>query len=309
MDRLCRATAGRSARHRNLHVALVAALSTFAGAACSGGPSGSRVEQGGSDVAAQPSSTVAGALPGAVPGAAPGTNPGSTPSGTDPGTGPAVPPAPTPVPTPAAPLRLSAARGLYLLDPPLAGESAFDGKVEVVIDGKAPPAGTVVELNGVPLVRETRNDDADRFWHVGAGALQPAPRADGSVTITARSGSFAGTIDLSCPPDVAVSSSTPAGASLPAATPLVLGWATSLPANQLTSPFATLRGLELATSTPSPVILAHQLLPAGTVGTSLPVQDTASTGYVAELRWQGPFQTNGTSDGFCGRAKRLVYAR
>jgi hypothetical protein len=32
-------------------------------------------------------------------------------------------------------------------------------------------------------------------------------------------------------------------------------------------------------------------------------------GYAAELRWQGAFVQDGSSDGFCGRVKRLVFAR
>jgi hypothetical protein len=196
---------------------------------------------------------------------------------------------------------------VYVLDPPLAGEPVFDGTIEVVVEGKAPPADTVVELNGVALVRETRNDDGDRFWHVDPAAPPPV-RTDGTVRITARSGSLTGTIDLSCPVDIAMSSSTPAGASLSGSTALVLGWGDALPVNTVKPAFASLRGLDLATSTPSPVVLAHRLLPRGAVETTLPIEETTSSGYVVEMRWQGTLQRNGNSDGFCGRAKRLVYA-
>jgi len=70
---------------------------------------------------------------------------------------------------------------------PAETRTSNDGKIEVVVEGKAPPADTVVELNGVALVRETRNDDADRFWHVDA-AVQPPVRRDRSRGITRPSG-------------------------------------------------------------------------------------------------------------------------
>jgi hypothetical protein len=71
----------------------------------------------------------------------------------------------------------------------------------------------------------------------------------------------------------------------------------------------SLRGLDLATLVASPDVIAQRLVPRGTAGVLLPVQDTATTGYVAELRWHGPYQVTENADGFCGRAKRLFYAR
>jgi hypothetical protein len=197
----------------------------------------------------------------------------------------------------------------------MAGEPLFDGSIAVELDGSAPPPGTVVDVNGVPLARESLPGASNKFWRVDPALSQPPLRTDGTVTITARSGSLVRSITLACPRDVAVSSSTPVGTRLSPATSLSLRWGTDLSvnaANPLDTDFyasANLRGLDLATYTVSPGALAQQLVPQHAVQTTLPVVRTKSSGYVVDLRWQGPFVLDGTSEGFCGRVKRLVFRR
>jgi hypothetical protein len=72
---------------------------------------------------------------------------------------------------------------------------------------------------------------------------------------------------------------------------------------------AHVRSLDLTTFTVGEGELTQQLLPKDTQRVSLDVSGTSSSGYLAELRWQGPFVSDGDSRAFCGRAKRLAYAR
>jgi hypothetical protein len=268
------------------------AVASLAASGCSPGASSS---QAGAD----------GSHPGA-PGPSP--EPPASPPPAPPAPDPGVSPSPSPEPSPS--LRLSAAGGLYLLDPPLAAEPRFAGEVEVTVDGRPPPADAVVSLNGVPLVRTKGNGDDDRFWRLDPSAPQPSLNADGALTIDARTGTLAGTVTLPCPADLVVATSTPAGASLSGASALALGWGGPLPINPVaTFASASLRGLDVATHTALSEVISHRVLTRGTIETSLPVAQTLASGYVAELRWQGAFQRQGNGDGFCGRAKRLFYAR
>ena len=294
MDRTCRFASHRGSLGA-LAVAVVLSTTASLGSGCS-------------KPASRPSTSASDPSAGAQPADPAGTgSPGPATLPTVPTPGSSASGSPVTQPPSGSPsLRLSAAQGVYLLDPPLPGEPLFDGKVEVVIDGKAPPADTVVDLNGMALVREMRNDDADRFWHVDPAASPPLS-PDGSVTITARSGTLGGAIRLACPLPLAVNAQPIAGASLSGSRSLQLAWGVALPA-AANSSFASLRGFDTATQAPSPDVLAQAILAPGSAETSLEVVPTASTGYVAELRWHGELQRNGNSDGFCGRAERIFYA-
>jgi hypothetical protein len=214
------------------------------------------------------------------------------------------------MPPDTARLRFSVGSGLYLLDPPLPGEPLFQGDMEVVVDGGPPPRDTVVYLNGAPLVRDTREDDGSRFWHLDPAAAPPTGAADGTVTITVEAGDLAGAITLPCPADVAVTTSAPAGTPLVAGSGLLLSWASSLSVNPVATFASTsLRAFDVGTATALPGVLAHQLVMGTALSASLPVSETSASGYVAELRWHGPFQREGGGDGFCGRVKRLFFRR
>lgn len=277
---------------------LVPALSAaLLAAACSGGaqPSGS-----------PPPAPAATALPAPAP-------PPSDPIGSVP-----TPPPPIgSVPTPAPPsgLWLRATQGLYLLDQPLPGEPAFAGSVEVRLGADPPPPDTTVTLNGVPLQPRALAGLPRVFWTLDAAAAQPAPAADGSLRLEARSGGASRTLTLPCPADVALSSAPPLGSALAAGGTLALGWAAPLPANAvnvLPSDFfasALLRGLDLASLAPAIDALALRVVPRPATGVTLDVGATDQSGYLAELTWQGPVVVDGSSAGFCGRKKRLLYTR
>ncbi|MFL5270725.1 MAG: hypothetical protein ACJ79E_01470 [Anaeromyxobacteraceae bacterium] len=233
----------------------------------------------------------------------------------------AAPPPNAPSPPPPADagqgLRISAPQGLYLLAPPLAGEASFEGPVLVQLNGGVPPGDTTVELNGVALVRTTTTAQgaANKFWAIDPAVPLPPLRGDDAVVLTARTGSVVRSLTLPCPPDLAVTVSAGPGASLAGATTLRIAWTGDLAVNTrnslVTDFFASahLRALDLATQVAEPGRLAQRLVPHGATQVVLDVPATAATGYAAELRWQGAFVQDGSSDGFCGRVKRLVFAR
>jgi hypothetical protein len=283
-------------------VALAAALVTQAGCFGGGGGSGGASSASpGSGGAAGGGATSAGGSGAPLP-VADGSGSSSTPA---PGPGETPPPVPQ-----SASLRVSAGSGLFILDPQLASEPLVQGSVEVVVDGKAPPADTTVEVNGVRLVRDARDDDGSRFWHVDPDGTQPRPDVAGVLTVTARSGSLAGSIAMQCPADLAISPSVPLGTPLSGASSLVLRWDGGLPENAVaTYAGASLRGYDPVTGALEPGVLSHHRLGAGAVDASLPVAASTSGGYLAELRWPGAAARSGSGDGFCGRAKRLAWAR
>jgi hypothetical protein len=206
-------------------------------------------------------------------------------------------------------LRVSASQGLYLLDPPMAGEPLLDGHVLVEFGGKAPPADTVVEVNGAPMKRY--GGAAAKFWRVDTSVTQPTLRRDRTVTITARAGSLESSVTFTCPADIPVATSTPVGTSLGGAGSLVLNWGVDL--STVSTPVADffasaqLRAVDLATSTLAPGMLAHSGVPRGATQAVLTVPPTNASGYAAEVRWQGAFVHDGSNEGFCGRVKRLVF--
>jgi hypothetical protein len=241
--------------------------------------------------------------------------PGSGASSSSPTT-PTVPSIPTPSLPPApSGMWVRAAQGLYLLDTPLAGEPAVDGSVEVRLGADPPPADTTVTLNGVPLQPRALPGLPRVFWAVDPSGPQPAPATDGSLTVEAHGGGAARTLVLPCPADVAVASTPPVGGSLASSATLTLGWAAPLPANVVNVlpsdfyPSALLRGLDVASSTASAEAASLRVVPRQATSVALDVGVTALSGWVAELSWPGQFVVNGTSAGFCGRVKRLVYAR
>lgn len=242
---------------------------------------------------------------------------GGTPAASTPSPTPTAPPPIEPVPTPQPPSRLQvrAVQGLYLLDGPLAGEASVDGSVEVRLLGDAPPVDTTVTLNGTPLVARPLAGLARVFWAVDPDGPQPPPSGDGALTLEARGGGEVKRLVLPCPADLAVTSSTPAGASLSTTATLTLGWAAPLPANALNVfpsdfyPSALLRGLDVAARTPSVEAVSHRVIPRQATSVVLDVGATDLGGYLAELSWPGKYVLDGTSAGFCGRVKRLVYAR
>lgn len=222
---------------------------------------------------------------------------------------------PVPTPSPSSRMQIRAVQGLYVLDAPLAGEATVDGSVEVRLAGDAPPPDTAVTLNGTPLVARALDGLARVFWTVDPDGPQPAPAGDGSLTLEARGGGESKRLVLPCPADVAVTSSTPAGASLSGTPTLTLGWPAPLPANAVNvfpSDFfasALLRGLDVAARTASVEAVSHRVIPRQATSVALDVGATDLGGYVAELSWPGKYVVDGTSAGFCGRVKRLAYSR
>jgi hypothetical protein len=216
-------------------------------------------------------------------------------------------------------LRISAPQGLYLLTPPLAGEPAFQGPVLVELNGTVPPPDTTLDLNGVRLFRTSTSAEGsgDKFWAIDTAVPQPPLRSDGAVVLTARSGSQVRSLTLPCPADIGVTVSAQPGAILTGAEALRIAWAGDLAVN-LTNSLVTdfyasahLRGVDLASGAFEPGRLSQKLVPhqASEVVLDVPATAAATSGYAAELRWQGAFVKDFTSDGFCGRVKRLLYAR
>lgn len=243
-----------------------------------------------------------------------------TPSATTP---PAIPPAQSDAPPGPAPASVGAGnglviatlQGLFALDPPMAGEPAFDGVVQVDLNGAAPPPDTVVELNGVPLVPHEGSSPVHSYYAVDPAGPQPALDAGGYVTVTARTGSLVRSVPLPCPTNIVVYASRPAGGSVSGAGSLEFTWGANLmrnPENAIPSDFyanASLRGLDLASRTMEEGVLSHKLVPHGASGLKIDVGPTAASGYAFELRWSGRYVMEAGSRAFCGRAKRITYAR
>jgi hypothetical protein len=192
------------------------------------------------------------------------------------------------------------------------------GLVLVNLDKNAPPADTVVTLNGVPLVRwmvGTPPAPSDRYWTLDPAGPRPDVAAGGALVVRATSGALSRELTLPCPADVAVDSSPAAGASLAGAASVRLGWSVDLVVNPPTvtamaavHPTATLWPFDPA---------ALVLLPGGRqaivgdaqLGVDVPVPAGAPPAYLMELRWAGPWVPDGESGAWCGLAKRWTYAR
>jgi hypothetical protein len=223
-----------------------------------------------------------------------------------------IPPVP-PVPPPSA-IAIRAVHGLYLLDPLLPGEPAVEGSVQVLVSGLAPPAGTAVTLNGVPLLARDLAGLPRTFWSVDPAGAQPTLGADGALTIQVRAGGQSAALVLACPPDPGITTSTPVGASLGAAPALSLSWRDPLPENAVNVfpsdfyPVARLRGLDAATGAGATDVISQLDVPRQAQAVSLDVGTAGSGGYLAELSWPGIYAVSGGSGGFCGRLRRFVFA-
>jgi hypothetical protein len=79
----------------------------------------------------------------------------------------------------------------------------------------------------------------------------------------------------------------------------------------VTDDFASghLRALDLATRTAEPGRLAQSSSRTAPRRWCSTLRRQRRRGTPRELRWQGAFVQDGSSDGCCGRVKRLVFAR
>ena len=206
-------------------------------------------------------------------------------------------------------LTILAMHGLFRLDPPLAGEPLIDGLIQVELNGTTPPADLTVALNGVALVPRQAGGPLHSLWAVDPAGPQPLPDAAGYITVTAKTGSLVRSLPIPCPADIGVGTTSSSAGSID------LQWSPNLLVNDQ-NPFpsdyyasAHLRSLDVTTFTAGENELAQKLLPKDTQRVSLDVSGVSASAYLAELRWQGPFVSDGDSRAFCGRAKRLAYAR
>jgi hypothetical protein len=212
----------------------------------------------------------------------------------------------------AAAIAIDVDRGLYVLDVPLAGEPSLEGEVYVTVNGATPPADTTVEINGVALARRELPGSPQSPFRIDVSGPQPQPGPDGMVTITVRTGGLVKTMSLPCPPDVALTCSQAPDSNLRGKRTLDMSWAEDLEPNT-ENPFPTAFGTSAklmhysyATHAVGDEHYSTKYVPAGTTTVSLDVAPS-DDGYCAELRWQGKFFQDGSSRGFCGRAKRVEY--
>jgi len=214
-------------------------------------------------------------------------------------------------------MQIATQHGLYLVDLPMPGEAAASGFVLAALAGSYfTPADTVVTVNGVQLIHAPGL--AAMYFIVDPNGPQPALGADGMLHITASSASAKSsrTLNLTCPARVVVTTSPAAGASLGGAGVLDMAWS-PLPQNvplfitgsfSMDPPTARLFGEDLATGVTTEFV-GQSFLSQASTGTSIPVQPTASTGYMAELRYPGTYLLDGNSGGYCGRAQRYTYTQ
>lgn len=247
--------------------------------------------------------------------------------------GAAFPPPPgTPPPAPADPnpppaggsgsnrWEIGAAGGLYVVDP-AAGEPSVQGFVVVTFGPVSsgnfiPPDGTVVTLNGVPLLRDPTLNGA--WFRVDPAGPQPVAGSGGRLVLTATatvSGKLLErTLVLPCPADVAVASTPEVGAALAAGGSVRLTSPSDLTLNVGIAPMAgivptaILWGYDPATRALSASGGPHGI-PPGPLDLSVPVAATTAPAYLMDLRWPGQWIIDGETGGFCGLAKRWTYAR
>jgi hypothetical protein len=212
-------------------------------------------------------------------------------------------------------MQVATQQGLYVVDMPQPGEASMSGFVLALMSGSfATPADTVVTVNGVRLIHAPGL--AAAWFIVDPNGPQPSVGVDNMLHIVASSVS-ANTkrqLDLSCPARVVVATSPAPGSSLTGAATLDMAW-TAFPQNGslvttgnfgLQPPTATLFSYDIASGTIQGYIGGNWLSQLST-STSIPVLPTASTGYVAELRYPGLYKLDGNSGGQCGRAQRFTY--
>jgi hypothetical protein len=206
-------------------------------------------------------------------------------------------------------------QGLYVVDPPVPGEASVSGAVQVEVAGAAPPAGTTVALNGVPLVPRGDLPGLPRtFWSVDPTGAQPVVGGDGALTLAVQTGGQNLVFSLPCPPGAGVATSPPAGASLGGSPAVSLSWSAPLPANTANVlpsdffPVARLRGRDATTGASSVDVLSQVRVPAGALGVSLDVPKGGTGAYLVELSVPGIQTSLGTSAGYCGRLRRIAFA-
>lgn len=212
-------------------------------------------------------------------------------------------------------MQVATQHGLYLVDLPQPGEASVQGFVLASLSGShATPADTVVTVNGVALMHAPGL--AAAWFIVDPQGPQPALGADGLLHIVASSASAKATraLDLACPVRVVVASDPAPGSSLGAAAALDIAW-TPLPQNvplfitgsfSMDPPAAHLFSYDLASGTIG-AFVGQSFLGQDATSTSIAVQPSASSGYLAELRYPGVYNLDGNSGGYCGRAQRYTY--
>jgi hypothetical protein len=269
--------------------------------------------------------------------ATPGSPTGASPT-PDAGPGPGVNfPPPPGTPPPADPnhtqlptggngsnrFEIGTQNGLYLQDP-TPGEPTVQGFVVVTLGaagGGLPgnaPADTVVTINGVALLRDPKLDG--NFFRLDPAGPQPRVGWGGQMAIVAtgtdpKNGTaIQRQLVLSCPNDIAVSSTPPVGSSLAAASsvtitsPSDISFNVGVPIAASFFPQATLFGYDRATRRLAPSGSPHDI-GAGPVHITVPVQPTTADAYLLDLRWPGVYVLDGQTGGFCGLAKRWTYAK
>ena len=214
-------------------------------------------------------------------------------------------------------MQIATQHGLYVVDLPMPGEASMTGWVLAAFAGSYfTPEDTVVTVNGVQLIHAPGL--VPMFFIVDPNGPQPAVAVDGMLHITASSASTKSTrtLNLPCPSRVVVSTSPAAGASLGGAGALDMAWS-PLPQNpslfvtgafSMDPPTARLWGYDLATGVTGEFV-GQSFLGQTSTGTSIPVQPTASTGYMSELKYPGLYVLDGNSGGYCGRAQRYTYTQ
>jgi hypothetical protein len=224
--------------------------------------------------------------------------------------------------------------GLYLVDP-VAGEASVTGLVAVTLGDLITPAPTdaVVTMNGVPLTRVPPPSDG-RLWALApAPAPQPKVGSGGQLVLVATATDpttgqqIQRSLVLPCPSDVQVATTPASGAALVPSTTLHLASASSVTLNDTSpghlvflaqdNPKATLWGYEPSNRALVPYGSAVGINP-GPLSVDVPVCEGATTGscsattgsaYLLDLRWEGTWVPDGQSGGFCGLAKRVVFAK
>jgi len=212
-------------------------------------------------------------------------------------------------------LQVATQLGMYLVDLPQPGEASMSGFVLAMTSGSYfTPADTVVTVNGTPLIHAPGL--APAWFIVDPNGAQPAVGADNMLHIVASSASINSKrqLDLQCPARAVVATSPAPGFSLGGAQTLDMAW-TALPqnvayiltANFVGPPSAMLFSYDLAADTITGFVGQAGALGQQSTTASIPVHPTASTGYLAELRYPGIYKLDGNSGGMCGRAQRFTY--
>lgn len=240
---------------------------------------------------------------------------------------PSVPPVETRTPPPSGGTGSNrfqiGSQGLYLQDP-AAGEPTVSGLVLVNLDRAAPPAGTTVTLNGVPLARwmvGTPPAPSDRYWTVDPAGPQPVARSGGWLEIVADTGTgISRSLVLPCPHDVAMTTSPAAGASLAGLASVPVEWSpldtltvaanAGVPAMAGIQPTATMRVYDPALGALEPGAAGAQVIVGpSAAGVIVPFTPRAGApGYLVDVRWPGAWIPDGGETGaFCGLVHRIAF--